>query len=100
MMFVQHFLFDQVLDGVAFDQILRPIILLDTKMLRCFAALPTKLCPESTSDVRASSQSRIAILFSSLGFSIMIICNKDGGQGSTAGKPCSLLAAGFFTKGY
>ena len=36
----------------AFDQTLRPTILLDATMLQCFAALPTKLCPES-SHVRA-----------------------------------------------
>ena len=51
----------------AFDQTLRPTVLLDATMLQCFAALPAKLCPES-SLVRATSQSRIAILFSSLGF--------------------------------
>ena len=51
----------------AFDQTLRPTILLDATMLQCFAALPTKLCPES-SHIRAVRQSRIAILFSSLGF--------------------------------
>ena len=49
----------------AFDQTLQPIILLDAKMLQCFAALSTKLCPES-SHVRAASQSRITISFSSL----------------------------------
>ena len=43
----------------AFDQTLRPTILLDATLLHCFAALPTKLCPES-SHVRATSQSRIA----------------------------------------
>ena len=51
----------------AFDQTLQPTILFDAAMLQCFAALPTKLCPDS-SHVRIASQSRIAILFSSQGF--------------------------------
>ena len=51
----------------AFDQKLRPTILLDATMLHCFAAPPTKLCPE-WSHVRAASQSRNAILFLTLGF--------------------------------
>ena len=51
----------------AFDQTLRRTILLDATMLQCLAALPTKLCPES-SHFRAPGQSRIDILFSSLGF--------------------------------
>ena len=43
----------------AFDQTLRPTILLDvTTVLQYLAALSTKLCPES-SHVRAASQSRI-----------------------------------------
>ena len=44
-----------------------PNNLLDEKMLQCFAALPTKLYPE-VSHVGPAGQSRIAILFSSLGF--------------------------------
>ena len=63
MVFVQHFLLDQVLDIVCFsDQTLRPTILLDETMLQCFAALSTKLYHEA-SHVRFASQSRIAILF-------------------------------------
>lgn len=46
-------------------------------MLYCFAALPTKLYPEA-GHVRPASQSPIAILFSSLGFS-RYLQNKDGG---------------------
>ena len=63
----------------AFDQTLRPTILLDPTMLLCFAALPTKLCPES-SHVRAASQSRVATLFSSVGF-YHYLQYKNGGQG-------------------
>ena len=32
----------------AFDQTLRPTILLEATKLQCFAALPTKLSPESS----------------------------------------------------
>ena len=52
---------------LAFDQTLRLTILLEATMLQGIAALPTKLCPES-SLVRAASQSRIATLLSSLAF--------------------------------
>ena len=38
-------LFDKVLDGVSFDQTLRPTILLDSTMLQCFAAPLKKLFP-------------------------------------------------------
>ena len=55
----------------AFDQALRPTILLYATILQCFVAVLTKLCPES-GHVRAASQAS------------SIICNKDGGQGSTA----------------
>ena len=58
----------------AFDQTVRPTILLD--LLQCFAALPTKLCPGS-SHVRAASQSRIAILFSSLALFATKMADKD-----------------------
>ena len=51
-----------------FDQALCPTILLDEKMLQCFDALPTKLYLEA-SHVGHAGQSRIAILFSGLGFS-------------------------------
>ena len=68
MMFVQQFLFDQMVDRVSFDQTFRPTILVNEKMLECFAALLTKLYPEA-GHVRPASQSRITILLSSLGFS-------------------------------
>ena len=51
-----------------FNQTLCPTILLNEKMLQCFAALPTKLYPEA-SHVGHAGQSRISILFSGMGFS-------------------------------
>ena len=51
----------------AFDQTLRPTTSARRNNVAVFAALPTKLRPES-SHVRASSQSRNAIFFLSLGF--------------------------------
>ena len=68
MVFIQHFLLDQVLDRVCFWSNIMPNNLLDGKMLQRFAALPTKLNPEA-SHVGHAGQSRIAILFSGLGFS-------------------------------
>ena len=55
----------------AFDQTLWSTICSTQQMLQCFAALPTKLCPESI-DVRTASQPRITIF----------ICNKRGKRGS------------------
>lgn len=65
MVFVQHFLLDQVLYRVWFWSNIMPN---NSAMLRRFAALPTKFYPE-TNHVGHAGQSRIAILFSSLAFS-------------------------------
>ena len=65
-----------------FDQTLRPTIVLEETLLQCFAALPTKLCPES-SHVRAASHYYESLFYFQAKAS-SIICNKDGGQGSTA----------------
>ena len=47
-----------MLDRFAFGQTIRPTILVDEKMLECFAALPTNLYPQA-GHVRPPSQSRI-----------------------------------------
>ena len=68
MVFIQHFCLIKCWIEFTFVQTLYPTILLNETMLQCFVALPTKCYPE-VSHMGPAGQSRIAILFSSLGFS-------------------------------